>query len=83
VALITSLAPPARDHYPMKGGLDAQELEETGALYPAGTALGHKLGDFIVDFLANFSHVVTARDLQWRDGVGELDQILDTVEENL
>jgi hypothetical protein len=80
---ISSLHPPARDHYPIKDGLDRQELDAAGDLYPDGTPCRLGMGDFIADLLEHFAHEVTGHGLRHRDGVAELEQLLNLVEGNL
>jgi hypothetical protein len=81
VELVVSLTGPARDHYPMKRGLSAKD-QATG-LYPSQTPVEVGLDDFIADFLADFSHTVTGRGLRERDHDGDLERLLDLLEENL
>lgn len=83
VAFITRLTGPARDHYPLKEGLSERELDETGSMYPQGTPVRLGMGNFIRDFLNDFSIRVEAQSLRERDGVNELDRVLDLFEENL
>lgn len=82
VSYILTLTGPARDYYPMKAGLNGATLA-TSELFPADSPVGVGLGDFIVDFLDSFSHVVEAGHLRRRDGNGELDSFLCLIEENL
>jgi hypothetical protein len=82
VDYIVGLSPTQRDYYPMKNGLRHSDLD-TGSVYPNDSALGLKLGDFIVDFLTNFRHHVSAHELNCRDGQSELKALLDLLEENL
>jgi hypothetical protein len=83
VQKITSLPPPARDHYPMKDGLTDSDIEHSKGLYPEGFPRNLKLGDFMHDFLDNFSYTLENFSLRQRDGVGELDLLLDALEQNL
>jgi len=85
VAVITGLDVPARNHYPMKAGLPAQvdESREDETLYPAGTPREFGLGDFVDDFLEVSGRNVTRSDLRSRDVSGDLDRLLDLVEENI
>lgn len=53
VGYIVGLSPTQRDYYPMKDGLQSSDLD-TGSIYSRDSALGLKLGDFIVDFLTTF-----------------------------
>jgi hypothetical protein len=77
---IVSLSGAARDHYPIKYGLtEADALE----LYPSGVELRLGLGDFMQDFLSNHYHSVSRHELKARDGEGELDEFLSTLERNL
>jgi len=80
--LISTLTGPARDHYPVKAGLSQKELDAT-AIYPDDTPLEVGMGDFILDLLENFSWTIEGHELRARDGSAELDQVLDTLEENL
>jgi hypothetical protein len=83
ITFVTSLSVPARDHYPLKYGLHQAELSEAGSMYPSGTPVGLRVGDFISDFLSDHSIRVEAEQLRRRDGVLELEEILDLLEENL
>lgn len=80
VEQVVSLSGAARDHYPLKTGLDAAHLS---AIYPSNITLELGLGDFIQDFLTNFYHSMSAAGLRGRDGAGELDILMDKLERNL
>lgn len=82
VEYIVSLTHVQRDHYPMKDGLRASHTD-AGSVFATNSRLGIGLGDFIGDFLSTFSHTVTSDGLSKRDGKAELNQFLDTLEENL
>ena len=81
--LVSSLPRHARDHYPMKSGLSEHDLVEGSSIYPPHLPLSIGLGDFVVDLLTHFGHSVYAGDLLDRDGEGELNGLLDLVEENI
>jgi hypothetical protein len=83
VDLILRLPGSARDHYPLKTGLSQGEIDAAGNMYPAGTPIAVKMGDFLSDFLSDFGSHVEAHELRRRDGVNELDELLDLLEENL
>jgi hypothetical protein len=83
IHFITSLTGSARDHYPLKTGLSEAEMDQTGSMYPPGTPVGLKMGDFIVDFIEDMGPRVDASELRGRDGVDELDGLLDLIEGNL
>jgi hypothetical protein len=83
VELITGLSGAARDHYPMKKGLRASEVNSVTPQYDAGIDLERGLGDFTDDLLSNFQYSITAPDLKGRDGRGELEELLDKLERNL
>lgn len=83
VDLIVGLVGPARDHYPLKTGLKQNEIDAAGNMYPAGMPIGVKMGDFISDFLSEFEPHVETHELKKRDGVSELDELLNLIEENL
>lgn len=82
VSHIVSLTGRARDYYPMKTGLSGAALAADD-VFPADSPIGVGLGDFMVDFLNSFSHVVEAGQLRRRDGNGELDSFLRLLEEDL
>lgn len=77
---ILKLPTDARDYYPMKDGLSADQFS---GIYPANVELGLGLGDFISDLMTNLSHVVDGTGLKARDGIGELDVLLEKLERNL
>jgi hypothetical protein len=79
---VVALPRPARDHYPMKSGLERSSDELESGLY-SGCDLRAGLGDFMADLIANFYYSITANELRGRDGCGELDSLLDELEENL
>lgn len=83
IRFITSLTGPARDHYPMKEGLSEAEIDATGNMYPPGTPERLKIGDFILDFINTMGPIVEDSELRERDGVNELDALLDLLEKNL
>jgi hypothetical protein len=80
---ISSLRPPARDHYPVKKGLGRQHIDAPHALYPADAPVGLGMGDFVADLLGNLEDVISASGLRARDGARELEELLDKIEENL
>ena len=77
---IVALSGAARDHYPIKSGLEESDLS---SIYPPGITPGLGLGDFVHDLLSNLYHSITANGLRVRDGAGELDVLLDKLERNL
>lgn len=81
-ALIVGLRPPGRDHYPIKSGLKPAELAEQGHQYP-GVGPGTGLGDFLAALLSQQRHLVDERGLRQRDADGELEDLLDLIEEHL
>ncbi len=83
VELLWNLSPTAHDHYPLNHGLSQEESFANADLYPAGVPIRLGLGDFISGFLRDFSHCVNSQDLRRRDGRGELEELLDVLEENL
>ncbi|WFF08279.1 hypothetical protein O7622_06870 [Micromonospora sp. WMMD1076] len=83
VEVIKSLSAPARDFYPMKAGLTADLHSRSGSLYPDDIPLGVGLGDFMADFLDNFSHSLSGQGLRERDRVLEFEELLDKLEKNL
>ncbi|WP_330270423.1 hypothetical protein OG205_24515 [Lentzea sp. NBC_00516] len=80
VEQIVSLTGPARDHYPLKTGIDKAHMS---TIYPSDLKLELGVGDFIQDFLANFYHTMSASELRGRDGIGELDDLMEKLERNL
>lgn len=82
VKTIVSLQGSARDFYPIKKGLDPKDIDELD-IYEPGTPIGHGLGDFAGDLMSNFHHEIRAEALKGRDGIGELEALLDTIEEHL
>jgi hypothetical protein len=83
ISVVVNLTPPARDHYPIKGGLEEPELEATGSMYPVNTRPKIGLGDFIIDFINEFGRIIDVNELRRRDGTNELEAILDLIEENV
>jgi hypothetical protein len=83
IHFITSLTGPARNYYQMKDGLSEAELAATGSMYPPGTPPRLGMGNFIRDFLTDYSIRVDEQSLRTRDGVSELEELLDLIEENL
>lgn len=83
IATITSLTPPARDHYPMKRGLRVEELTDCAEVYPDSMVTGIGLGDFFIDLVDNFYHTLSGDALRSRDESQELDELLSLIEENL
>ncbi len=84
VEYIMGLERAAHDHYPMKSGLTDPELSlaQIGALYGQAPSLDLGLGNFIMDFIANFAGYTSPKHLEKRDGVGELMELLDMLEGN-
>ncbi len=82
-ALVVSLPRPGRDHYPIKSGLKLAELAEQQHQYPGVTASDIGLGDFLATLLSQHRHLVSDYGLRQRDGDGELDDLLDLIEEHL
>lgn len=71
-----------RDHYPLKSGLKSSDIGPS-SIFPDDSPTELQVGDFMRDFLSSFTHVVDARELLARDGCGELELLLDLLEENL
>jgi hypothetical protein len=80
--LIVGLTSIERDHYPMKRGLEERDLQPQG-IFHSSLDLGVGMGDFVVDLIRNFGHMVDSGGLKVRDGKGELEELLDIIEGNV
>jgi len=81
VDYILTLGRIARDHYPMKDGLDERDVA-TG-LYPDEAPLGLGVGDFAEDLLTHFSHCIETSDWRARDYGDELGDVMRLLEEHI
>ena len=80
---ITKFSGKARDHYPVKKGLTAEEVAEVGEMYGRSPQYDIGMGEFMRDLLAHFYHVVGTHQLKQRDHDNELEGLLDLVERNI